>query len=321
MGTNLSKRIFPGTSLRKKLYWSTKMSSKSLPAGLRLRDLSDSRSRQAQISVIMSVYNGMPHLKDAVKSILGQTYKNIEFIIVDDGSTDNSWQYLKSLKDPRVKLIKNKKNLGLAKSLNIALRQVFDSETQTESAQGDFIARMDADDICYPERMDTQLKFLKKNPDIDLCGSWVTLINNKGEKIGANRKNPTDDKNIKKLLGIRPTIIHPTFFGKKDFFLHSGGYKNEFDGAEEYELLCRAKNKFTYANIPKELIYWRLRDERRSMQMMDKMYDLDIKIKKKNLTNDGFNFYNLYGYSKILVLHYLIPLPLKKKIARFLKIA
>jgi len=74
-------------------------------------------------------------------------------------------------------------------------------------------------------------------------------------------------------------------------------------------------------NIPKELVYWRLRDERRSMQIMDKMYDLDIKIKKINLKKDGLNFYNLYGISKMLILHYLIPLGVKRKVARLLKIA
>src|SRR3989304_9072936 len=98
-----------------------------------------------RVSVIMSVYNGMPFLKEAVESILKQTYKNFEFIIVDDASTDETWDYLKSLKDPRVKLIKNKKNLGLAASLNIALRQVFDREAQTESAQGDVVARRDSE--------------------------------------------------------------------------------------------------------------------------------------------------------------------------------
>src|SRR3989344_1456117 len=160
-----------------------------------------------KISVIMSVYNGMPYLEQAAESVLNQTYKNFEFIIVDDASTDDTLKYLKLLKDRRIKLIRNKKNLGLAASLNIALRQ----------AKGDYIARMDADDISYPERLDIQLKFLTKNKSIDLCGSWVTLINDEGEKIGANRKNPRDDKMIKKLLGIRPTIIHPTFFGREDF--------------------------------------------------------------------------------------------------------
>src|SRR3990167_9027923 len=264
-----------------------------------------------KISVIMSVYNGMPFLEEAVESILKQTYKNFEFIIVDDASTDGTLTFLKSLKDERIKLIKNKKNLGLAASLNIALRQ----------AQGDYVARMDADDISYPERLNTQLKYLEKNKEIDLCGSWVTLINQEGKTAGKNRKNPLEDYKIKRLLGVYPTIIHPSFFGTRKFFINSGGYKNEFDGAEDYELLCRVKNRFKYANIAKELIQMRLRDDRRSIKMMDKMYDLDIKIKKENLKVDGLNIYGIYGLLKMTLLYCLIPLPLKRKIARFLKVA
>src|SRR4030042_6096810 len=127
--------------------------------------------KDPKISVIMSVYNGLPlgpqpktktassaYLKEAVESILNQTYRNFEFIIVDDASRDKSWDYLKSLKDRRIKLIRNKKNLGLAASLNIALRQ----------AQGDYVARMDADDISLPNRFEEQIYFLQKNPKIDL---------------------------------------------------------------------------------------------------------------------------------------------------------
>ena len=276
----------------------------------------------------MSVYNGMPFLKEAVESVLEQTYKNFEFIIVDDASSDDTLKYLKSLKDKqslrsssfdelrtaglkRIKLIENKKNLGLAASLNIALRQ----------AQGDYIARMDADDISYPERLNTQLKYLERNKEIDLCGSWVTLINQEGKTVGKNRKNPLEDYKIKRLLGIYPAIIHPSFFGTRKFFVKSGGYKEEFDGAEDYELLCRAKNRFKYANIAKELLQMRLRDDRRSIKIMDKMYDLDIKIKKDNLKRDGLNVYGIYGLLKMVTLHYLIPLALKRKIARLLKVA
>src|SRR3989338_4267706 len=125
-----------------------------------------------KISVIMSVYNGMPlgpqsaswrtrtassaYLKDAVESILNQTYENFEFIIVDDASVDNSWDYLKNLNDHRIKLIKNKKNLGLAASLNKALKV----------AKGNYIARMDADDISLPTRFEEQVNYLQKNPSI-----------------------------------------------------------------------------------------------------------------------------------------------------------
>lgn len=259
----------------------------------------------------MAVYNGIPYLKEAIKSILNQSYKDFEFIIVDDASTDESWKYLKSIKDKRVILVKNGKNLGLALSLNKAIKK----------SNGAYIARMDADDISYPHRLEIQLNFLMQHRDVDLCGSWVTLINGSGKEIGVNKKNPLDDEKIKKMLGVYPAIIHPTFFAKRKFFVDSGGYKNEFDGAEEYELLYRVKDKFKYANIPEKTLYWRLRDDRRSMKMMDKMHDLDMKIKINNLKKDGPNFYNIYGYLKILTLHYLIPLSIKKKIARFLKTA
>lgn len=280
---------------------------KTLPAGPLRREA----SKRAKISVVMSVYNGMPYLKEAVDSILAQSYKNFEFIIVDDASIDGTWKYLRGLKDKRIKLIKNKKNLGLALSLNKALRQ----------AHGDYIARMDADDISYPVRLKKQLDYLERNKKVDLCGSWATLINDDGAVVGKNRKNPLNDDDLKKLLSIYPTIIHPTFFAKREFFVKTGGYKDKFDGAEEYDLLCRAKRDFVYANIAKELIYWRLRDTRRSIQMMDKMYKLDIKIKRDNLMRDGISLYGLYGYLKMLFVNFLVPLPIKLKIARLLKIA
>lgn len=264
-----------------------------------------------KISVIMSVYNGQPFIKEAVESILSQTHKNFEFIIVDDGSTDSTLKYLKHVKDKRIIIIKNSKNLGLSASLNKAINK----------SKSEYITRMDADDISYPRRLETQLNFLQKNKKVDLCGSYATLINENGKVVGTNKRNPLEDKKIKKMLGIYPTIIHPTFFCKRKFFIDSDGYSKEFDGAEDYELLCRVKNKFTYANVPKELLYWRLRDDRRSMQMMKKMYALDLKIKRKNLAYEGANIYNLYGIGKMVVLHYLIPLPIKRKIARLLKFA
>src|SRR3989338_10709157 len=139
-------------------------------------------SQTAKISVIMSVYNGMPYLPEAVKSILNQTYKNFEFIIIDDASTDQSTKYLRFLKDKRIKLIKNSKNLGLAASLNKALK----------FAKGEYIARMDADDISLPKRFEKQVKFFKKHPSVDICGTWVNLIDDVGKIIG-EKKYPISD--------------------------------------------------------------------------------------------------------------------------------
>src|SRR3989338_7696747 len=141
-----------------------------------------------KISVIMSVYNGMPYLKDAVKSILNQTFKNFEFIIVDDASTDNSWNYLKSLKDKqslrssqvaglkRIKLIKNKRNLGLAASLN--------------------------------KRFENQVKFMLQNTQIDICGTWADLIDETGEVIGEKKFPQKHVAIIKSLIDRKSTRLN-----------------------------------------------------------------------------------------------------------------
>lgn len=263
-----------------------------------------------KISVIMSVYNGLPYLKAAVRSILNQTHKNFEFIIVDDASNDGTWDYLKSFRDKRVKLVKNPKNLGLAKSLNIALRQ----------AQGEYIARMDADDVSLPRRFERQIKFLTKNPDIDICGTWVNLIDEAGKIIG-EKKYPKRDSEIKKQLVWQLAIIHPTFMAKASFFKQLSGYNPEFDLAEEYELLMRASNNFKMANIGQKLLLWRLHQNRRSRQEMRKMDLVDLKIKLEYLKREGFTFSGMLAVFKRFILIYTLPYALKIRLAKLLKIA
>jgi len=145
-----------------------------------------------KVSVIMSTHNGLPYLKMAVQSILEQTYKNLEFIIVEDGSKDLSWKYLKKIRDKRIKLIKNSKKLGLAASLNKAIK----------TAKGKYIARMDADDISLSKRLETQVVFMQKNPTVDICGTWVKLID-ENEKIITSIHKPIEDKSIKKMKVIK----------------------------------------------------------------------------------------------------------------------
>jgi glycosyltransferase involved in cell wall biosynthesis len=199
----------------------------------------------------MSVHNGLPYLKEAVESILKQTYKNFEFIIIDDASTDKSWEYLNSLKDKRIKLIRNKKNLGLAASLNVALRL----------ARGDYIARMDADDVSLANRIEIQKKFLMSHPSIDICGTWADLINEDGQVIG-EKKYPTKDIDIKNALARFSAIVHPTIMTKVKVYRQLKGYDPKFDLAEDYEFLLRAKDKFKMANISQKLLLWRLWEKR-----------------------------------------------------------
>ncbi len=263
-----------------------------------------------KISVIMAVYNGMPFLKEAVKSILDQSYRNLEFIVVNDASTDDTLKYLNGLKDKRIKIINNSENLGLAASLNKALA----------FAKGEYIARMDADDISLPNRLETQLRYLEDHPQIALCGCWAELINEKGAKIGAKRY-PSQPEKIKSTLLHYPCIIHPTFFASRKFYTELKGYDPKFDFAEDYELLMRARNKFKMANINKTLLKWRLCDKRRSRQDMHFMDKIDFKIKLESLKRDGLSIYALFLVANKCFMTYILPLPLKIHLSKILKLA
>lgn len=261
-------------------------------------------SQRPLISVIMPVYNGMPHLKQSVESILKQSYKNFELIIVDDKSTDGSVLYAKRIMDQRVRIIRNLKNLGIANSLNIAI----------DNAKGEYIARMDADDISVPERLEKQLKFLQKNKSISICGSFAFLINDKGETIGT-KKYPEKNKDLKKALNFYSPIIHPTFFGKTTFFNELSGYNPDFEYAEDYELLVRSKGRYEMANVPQYLLKWRLWDRRRSRLNMKKMDILDFKIKLINLKKTP-SLLTLFILIKKAVLTFIVPYKIKVKFSQ-----
>lgn len=263
--------------------------------------------KEPKVSVIMSVYNGMPYLKEAAESILDQTYKDIEFIIVDDASTDSSWKYLKFLNDKRVKLIKNKRNLGLAKSLNTALRQ----------ARGDFVARMDADDISMRTRLADQVKFLEKNPEIDICGTWAKLIDHKGNVIG-EKKYPTDKNELIKVMPLYNPIIHSTLMVRKKVFTALKGYNPAYDYAEDYELLARAAKKFAMGNIDEFTLKLRVGINRRSTKQMAKLDEMDLKIKRR-LLKEELSVITLFAVIKKIITVYLFPINLKLQIAKFLK--
>jgi glycosyltransferase involved in cell wall biosynthesis len=196
-----------------------------------------------ELSVIMCVYNGESFLKEAVESVLRQTYASFEFIVVNDGSTDRSSEILASFDDPRIKKIDNNGNLGLIRSLNLGL----------DLAKGEFIARMDADDICAPDRLQKQMSFLKDNHDIGVCGTWLKIV---GEE--ASYEFPTTHDEIIAALLEYNSMAHPSVMFRTKVLKDSGlRYDLGFPGAEDYELWSRLIFLTRFANIPETLLFYR----------------------------------------------------------------
>lgn len=180
------------------------------------------------VSVLMPVYNVAPYVKEAVKSIQDQTYRNIEIIIIDDGSTDNTPEIVEELaaQDDRIKFYENEKNLRIVKTLNRAL----------DLASGEYVLRMDGDDISAPDRIETKLKFLEKNPDVDLVGCSLITIDSDGNEINKVRKLQDFDL-IKNTLRYTSPVSH-IWLCKKEVYSRLNGYR-ELSGAEDYDFILR----------------------------------------------------------------------------------
>ena len=209
--------------------------------------------KELLVSVIMSVYNEKEKwLMEAIESILKQSYKNLEFIIILDNPDNKKLNdiirfYCK--KDARVRYFKNEKNMGLVKSLNIALSY----------AKGDFIARMDADDISMTDRIEKQMDYLNNHPDIDFMGARCINIDENGTELYRDAIIPEDMKLIKSCLVNVDFVNHPTWFFRKKCSDKNKGYR-EITCAEDYDFLLRLiTNGFKLANSNEFLVRYRIR--------------------------------------------------------------
>ncbi len=206
------------------------------------------------VSVIMSNYNTPEvYLREAIESILNQTYSDFEFIIVDDCSTDNSLDILASYDDPRIVLLKNEENLGITKSLNRALK----------IAKGEYVARMDGDDIALPERFEKQVAFLTDNPDIIVCGTWVEMIGDGASKLKektACKKLPDSETHrINLLFGNHLNIVHPTAMFNHRLLKENGiTYNENYIFAQDYRMWVECSKSGRLANVSEILFKYRI---------------------------------------------------------------
>ncbi len=235
-----------------------------------------------EITILLPVYNGDKYLKKAIESILKQTFSNFEFIIVNDGSTDNSLEIIKSFNDPRIKIINNKKNLGLIKSLNIGLEQ----------AKGRYIARLDADDIALENRLEKQYNYLEKNKNVTLIGGGAEIINNEGKYV--RKKLPITDFDQIKFwaLFIGNPFLHSSIFFRKKDINSINGYSHKYKHVEDYDLYLRLiKNGYKIINLPEIFIKYRIHNQSIG-QSKDSKKEQDANV-KKIIFNNINNYYPL----------------------------
>lgn len=254
------------------------------------------------ISIIMPVFNQAQYVKAAIDSIINQSFKNWELIIIDDASTDATVECVKLFTDIRIILFRNKINLGISSSVNKGL----------SIARGTYIARMDADDISLPNRLDTQINYLKKYPNIGLVGSWAKLISSDGKVFGI-KKFPELDKQLKKMFHYMNPIIHPTVMFRKDLISLTGLYNQGLEGAEDYDLWLRFAKVTKLANIPMSLIKYRLHADNVSFSSTNRVRLAYAKVQIRKFTMYGYPFWEV-----IFGLKSLVAMLLPSRLSRFI---
>jgi len=205
------------------------------------------------ISVVLPCFNGEKFIEASIASIQQQSYNDLEIIVIDDGSTDNSFRICNRLadKDPRIRLIKNDRNQGLIFTLNKGI----------SLAKGDFIARMDADDLSHPKRLETQLHYLKQHPEIDILGTDLTVIDQYNNKV----------KNVSKICYSTTAINFSSYFAQplvhgsilaRTEVLKKHNYSTDYLHCEDYELWLRLMSKgYRMANLDVKLYQYRINSD------------------------------------------------------------
>ena len=211
----------------------------------------DEDIKAPKISVLLPVYNGGEYLQTAIDSILNQTFSDFEFIIINDASTDDSEKVILSNTDSRIVYIKNEQNLGLIKTLNKGL----------DLCKGEYIARMDQDDIANPTRFERQNNVLDHNLEIGVCGTWFTLF---GTRENTVVKHPEYHEQIKiAMLGNCP-IGHPTVMLRKNN-VGNLRYDVNYQAAEDYEFWSRLVRITQFHNIQESLLQYRIHNSNMSI--------------------------------------------------------
>lgn len=202
------------------------------------------------VSVLVATLNNERTIANAVSSLLEQTYKNIQIIVVDDASTDRTAEILKQFGDSRLQVLSNSTTRGLAFSLNVA----------ATIASGEYFARMDADDVAYPMRFEKQVGYLQAVPELEVLGTAVDCVLNDGKVVVMKR--PQYHAELVAHIHRQNPFFHPSVIMRRRFFVRNSGYSVEMKRSQDYDLWLRGYEKSLFGNLQEPLVKYKMSSPR-----------------------------------------------------------
>ncbi|MCL5434968.1 MAG: glycosyltransferase [Patescibacteria group bacterium] len=253
------------------------------------------------VSVIMPIYNGSKYMAEAIDSILNQTYKKFELIIVNDNSTDSTLEILKSYKKryPKIKIISLNSRHGPFGAINLAMK----------SAKGEFIAPMDSDDISHPKRLEKEVQFLLNNEDVIAVGAYARIINGEGEVIGKKTFATKHDDIYRQFFEVHP-IVHPSSMIRRSLLPKKNAiYYNKFGINDDYFTFFNFLTYGKFANIGEFLFDYRIHLKNNSLQKLKGKFLNTVKIRLIAVTKLGYkpSITSLIKFSGQIMIIPLLP--------------
>jgi len=224
----------------------------------------------AEVSVLMPVHNAGQYVEEAVRSVLRQTFKDFQLVVMDDGCTDDTLSRIAQFKDPRIRVIHNEKNMGIARTLNKALDLI-----KTE-----WIARMDADDVCKPDRLAKQLAFMHAHPELAVAGGWIKLCGDRKDTV----RPPCGIETVRAFLFFGNAVFHPTVMFRRSLLeRHRLRYDPSYSCTEDYELWTRIADWAAVDNQPRVVLNMRVHETNISASMQPIMIPQTMQLLKRQL--------------------------------------
>lgn len=256
-----------------------------------------------KISVLMPAYNAENYIAEAIESILSQTFKDFEFIIIDNCSTDQSWWIIQEYAkvDQRIVALKNESNLGIAGNRNKLITFV----------RGDYVAWQDADDISMPYRLEKQYQWMVKNPEVGILGGWLQFFNKRGDL--SIRKYAMDDKSLREAIFKYSPVAQPAAMIRRSCLDEIGPYELRYPLIEDLDMSFRIGTKYRFANLPEIVLRYREHSLSATFTRLKKIELNTLKIRRKYSSGYGYTMtlmdkvYNFLQHISI----YIIPARMK----------
>ena len=236
-------------------------------------------ARAPKVTVFIPVYNREKYVAHAIDSILAQSFRDFELLLLDDGSTDGSLEVLRSYSDPRVRVERNEVNLGIPRTRNRGL----------DLARGEYLALLDSDDFAYPERLRKQVEFLDRHPDVAAVGAFAACTDDDGRPLGKIRRRPVAPGDVAAGLLFRCGLQNSASMARTDV-LRRYRYREEFDLSEDYDLWVRVAADHKIANLPEVLVNYRAHGGRTTRGRSERVRSKRLAIFAYQLSRLGVAF-------------------------------